>query len=438
MTCVTPSGTPKAFKYSCAATLCGAVLFLSACGGGSSGNASSVPTPAPTFSVSGSIAGLGDSSGLTLVNGSETLTVAANATSFSFANMVAQNGTYNVRIGNQPSDATCMIGNASGTVQQANVQSITVSCRPYLYTVSTLAGYGGPEFPGGYLDATGALARFHEPRDVALDGAGNLYVADVYNYTIRKIAPSGAVTSLAGGGVAGNVDATGANARFMNLLSVAADSAGNVYVVDGDAIRKVSPLGTVTTLLAVNSPQGIAVDSAGALYITSNNSVLKVTSNGVVAKLAGNDSAGFADGTSGAALFNHPLGVTVDSSGNVYVADSINQAIRKISPQGQVTTLASGSLVMPQGLTVDGVGNVYVTGDPPQLDQALRPFGGGSVRKLSRNGVVTLVAGGNPNGHTDGAGPNAQFYWPIGIAVDGAGNLYIADSLNSAIRKIVP
>nr|WP_315492023.1 SBBP repeat-containing protein [uncultured Rhodoferax sp.] len=218
------------------------------------------------------------------------------------------------------------------------------------------------------------------------------------------------------------------------------DNIGNVYVVDGGAIRKVSPVGAVTTLLAINSPRGIAVDSTGTLYISSGNSVLKVTNNGVVTTLAGNDSAGFADGLGGAALFNIPLGVAVDYSGNVYVVDAANQAIRKISPQGQVTTLARGNLVNPQDLTVDGSGNVYVTGDRPTLTGGARatPIGGGSVHKVSRDGVVTLVAGDRWAGYVNGVGTTEHFYWPIGIAVDGAGNLYVGDFFSNAIRKITP
>ena len=214
------------------------------------------------------------------------------------------------------------------------------------YTFSTLAGNAGY----GSADGTGSAARFWEPAGVAVDCAGNVYVADTDNYTIRKITPTGVVTTLAGlAGVSGSADGTNSAARFGFPSGVAVDSAGNVYVAD-----------------------------------TYNSTIRKITSAGAVTTLAGlAGSGGSADGTNSAAQFDDPTGVAVDSAGNVYVADSFNHTIRKITQAGGVTTLA--------GLA-------------------------GSA------------------GIADGTNSAARFYSPKGVAVDSAGNVYVADSDNNTIR----
>ncbi len=307
-----------------------------------------------------------------------------------------------------------------------------------------------------------ALALLEYPAGVAEDASGNLYVADASSDTIRKIASDGTITTLAGSaGVAGSTDGGGSAARFSQPGGVAIDGGGNVYVADtGNAtIRKIAPDGTVTTLAGsastrgsqdgtgsgatFNQPGGIALDSAGNLYVADamNDTVRKITPAGVVTTLAGTaGTRGDADGTGAAALFNFPDGVAVDSTGNVYVADTFNDTIRRITPAGAVTTLAgsagiSGSndgtgsnalFSQPYGVAVDSAGNVFVADTANAV-----------IRMVTPAGAVTTVAGiAGVAGMGNGAGASALFNEPRGLTVDGAGNLFIADTGNGALRKV--
>jgi streptogramin lyase len=158
---------------------------------------------------------------------------------------------------------------------------------------------------------------------------------------------------------------------------------------------------------------------------SGNDRIRKISPAGVVTTLAGSGTDGYADGIGTAARFNHPTGVAVDTAGNVYVTDAINNRIRKISPAGVVTTLV-GTAAHPFGVAVDNVGNVYVAEE----------YGNGSIQKISFAGVVTTLAGSGTQGFADGTGTAAQFNHPRGIAVDSVGNVYVADSGNNRIRKI--
>jgi sugar lactone lactonase YvrE len=248
---------------------------------------------------------------------------------------------------------------------------------------------------------------------VAVDTAANVYVADTFNHTIRKITSTGMVTTLAGtAGQGGSADGTGSAARLNNPCGVAVDSATNVYVAD-----------------------------------VGNHTIRKVTAAGAVTTLAGQAGvSGSADGTGSAARFFQPSGVAVDPVGNVYVADSENYTIRKITPAGVVTTLAgragppacrdgTGSaarLGFPRGVAVDSTGNVYVASE-----------GGYSmIRTITSAGVVTTLAGRAAQvgidsgiGSADGTGSAARFNGPYGVAVDSAGNIYVADCGNRRITK---
>ncbi|MES2947374.1 MAG: hypothetical protein V4858_02425 [Pseudomonadota bacterium] len=426
----------KLFSFSCAAVLVGSALLLSACGGG--GSTTQSAAPAPSFSVGGTVTGLGNAGGLTLVNGTEILAVAANATAFAFANKLPENSTYNVSVGGQPTGLTCKLSNASGSVAQADVRAVAVNCDPKIpFTVSTLAG--------------GASATINNPYGVATDAAGNIYAAEAFTCAILKITPLGVVTSLAGGGSCASVDGTGAAARFNYPTNLTVDKAGNLFVTESQNIRKVTPAGVVTTPYGSGTPGlvdaagapvqafnpwGIAVDDAGTLYVSAQNSILKITPGGVVTTLAGNGSAGYVDGAGSAARFSSPKSVALDAAGNVYVADDYNGTIRKITPQGQVTSLLNGKLSGPIGVAVDLAGNVYATGDRTFISKVTGPvFFGGVVYIITSAGVVTKV-GGRGNGPVDGPPSTASFNTTQGITVDGLGNIYVAE--NGAIRKITP
>ena len=315
--------------------------------------------------------------------------------------------------------------------------------------------------PGGIgnADGTGSMARFYSPAGVVVDGTGNIYVADANNNTIRKVTVAGGVTTLAGlAGVSGNTDGSGTAARFNQPYGLAVDTAGNLYVSDSNnsRIRKVTPAGVVTTLAGGSYgsadgtgtaaqfayPRGLAVDSAGNVFVAdqANNAVRKVTSAGVVTTLAGlAGSPGSADGTSSAARFNQPYGVAVDGAGMLFVADSSNHTLRKVTTDGVVTTFAgtagvsgsadgTGSAARfhgPGALIVDTVGNVYVADG-----------GNNTIRRMTAAGLVTTLAGSGAQGYLDGTGSAAQFFNPSGIALDGAGNLFVSDRGNHTLRKV--
>ena len=348
--------------------------------------------------------------------------------------------------------------NASGTATM--LLALTV-IPPYVWT-----NFAGTPGVHGTADGSGINARFYDPSGAAVDSGSNVYVADTYNNTIRMITPSGSVSTFAGlAGTSGTANGTGSNARFHYPYGIAVDSGSNVYVADANnyTIRMITPSGSVSTLAGLagssgtangigtsarfNNPQGVAVDSGSNVYVADSYSstIRKITPSGLVSTLAGTGGAtGNADGTGAAARFNYPQGscIAVDSGSNVYVADTSNSTIRKVTPAGVVTTIAgiAGSTGMvdgpgniaqfryPEGIAVDSGTNLYVA------DQY-----NGTIRKMTLSGtiwMVTTIGGtGGLMGTADGVGTGALFNYPAGVGVDSSGNLFVADRINHRISR---
>jgi hypothetical protein len=324
-----------------------------------------------------------------------------------------------------------------------------ITALPQEYSFSTLAGLAGTT---GANDGTGSNARFNGPSDIAVDSAGNLFVADTLNNTIRKITSAGVVTTLAGNpGQTGSTDGTGSAARFHWPSGVAVDGAGNVFVADtvNQTIRKITSDGVVATVAGragqagsadgwssmarFGWPYDVTVDSAGNLFVADgqNNTIRKITSGGMVTTLAGSPGqSGSADGTGSAARFFTPCSIVVDRVGNLFVADYDNHAIRKVTRAGVVTTLVASAATFPQpeGVAVDSAGRVYASDRFTCV-----------ISQVMNGGIVRALAGlWRISGSADGTGTAARFGGPYGLAVDSAGILYVADGENHTIRKGVP
>jgi sugar lactone lactonase YvrE len=303
------------------------------------------------------------------------------------------NGTGTAAIFNYPQG---IASDAAGNLYVADQGNNEIRKITTAGVVTTLSG----TLTSGATNATaiGVAALFNGPTGVASDAAGaNVYVADYGNNAIRKIVvATGAVTTLAGG-KAGATNGTGTAAAFNGPAGVAVDGAGNVYVAD---------------------------------YL--NNQIRVVTAAGVVTTLAGSTTAGAANGTGTAASFNGPRGVAVDAAGNVYVADSGNNLIREITPAGVVTTLAgtgaagnasgaagASTFYYPSGITVNAAGAVYVA---DAVNNLVRKISGGTVTSIAGSGYLTLTS---------------VFNGPSGVALDAAGNIYVANDLGQNIKKII-
>ena len=327
-------------------------------------------------------------------------------------------------------------------------------------TVSTLAGDGHR----GYRDGPGTQARFNTLSGVAVDNQGDIYVVEVLGNRVRRITPDGMVSTLAGTGVRGYADGPGSTALFNGPESLDVDDRGNVYVADASnhCIRLIRTDGMVSTLAGVGEeagyrdgpaaqalfhyPTGVAVDEAGTVFVADagNNRIRLISPDGMVTTLAGSGERGFQDGPADQTQFDGPYRVTVDRDGNIYVVDAIvaekrgNHAIRRIAPDGTVTTIvgtgqpgladgaaAEAGLYWPKGVALDEAGNSYVTDSS-----------NGRIRVIVPEGMVYTLAGNSTTGHADGAGPEAAFFWPSGIAVAGAGRLYVTDAFGHRIRII--
>ncbi|EZH74240.1 hypothetical protein ATO12_15350 [Aquimarina atlantica] len=299
-----------------------------------------------------------------------------------------------------------------------------------------------------------ALSKLHT--GIVVDASGNIYVADTRKDRILKYFSSGATTVLAGSGVAGFADGPGITAQFDNPNGLAIDTAGNLYVADTDnhRIRKITPAGVVSTIAGsgvrgfvngtgtvaqFDSPYGIDVHPNGDLYVadTGNHSIRYITTAGVVYTHAGTGSSGLVNGNTTTAQFNEPTDVVIGLSTNLYIADASNHVIRQITDTGSVLTLAgstqgytdgAGTIAqfsLPYGITRDASGNIYV-GDKDNH----------RIRKITPTGVVSTYAGSGTMGFANGNADAAQFNEPVNLCIDGSGTIYVTDYQNDYIRKI--
>ncbi|MFH8409244.1 NHL repeat-containing protein [Streptomyces sp. NPDC018019] len=331
--------------------------------------------------------------------------------------------------------------------------------------IATVAGNGAAGFisDGG----PGALTRLYHPTSVAVGKDGTLYIADRYNHRIRKVTPNGIITTVAGDGIAGYISDGGpaVATRLHYPADVAVDDAGNLYIADTNnhRVRKVTPGGIITTVAGngeagyvsdggpaiatkLHYPHALTVDRGGNLYIADhhNHRVRKVTPNGNITTVAGNGTAGYVSdgGPAISTRLYHPMGLAVDAEGNLYIADRYNHRIRKVTPNGIITTVAGNGtagyvsdggpaigtrLHYPWGVTLDEAGNLYI-GDGHNH----------RVRKVTSDGIITTVAGNGTAGYVDDGGPAAgtRLYYPSGLALDRAGNLYVADLHNHRVRGV--
>jgi len=334
-------------------------------------------------------------------------------------------------------------------------------------TITTYAGDGVAAFSGDGGPAASAALNF--PKGMAIDAAGNLYIADSQNFRVRRVS-NGIISTVAGNGIDAYSGDGGlaTNAAFSDIQAVAVDAQGNLYIADSDnrRIRKVTPAGIVTTIAGIGiegysgdggpataamigRAEALALDAAGNLYIADSTQqrIRKISTTGIITTVAGNGLASFS-GDSGLAVnasFNFPIGVAVDGAGNIYVADGNNNRIRKITPGGIISTFAGtgaatlasaagdggqaifGSLNIPSDVAVDPSGNVYI-GDA----------GHNEVRMVNTAGIITTVAGTGENGYSGDGGiaTQALLNYPWGVKTDASGNVYVADRVNTRVRML--
>jgi uncharacterized protein (TIGR03437 family) len=353
---------------------------------------------------------------------------------------------------------------SSGNVYIADLVNLRIRKLTSSGTISTAAGNGNFSYSGDGGQATSA--QLNTPQAVATDSNGNLYIADTANHVVRKVTAAGVISTIAGNGTAGSGGDGGAatSAQLHSPQGIAVDASGNnVYVSDTQnaRVRRITN-GTINTVAGngtpgfggdggtatsaqLNIPAGLALDAAGDLYIAdfSNNRIRKVT-NGTIATVAGNVGQGYSgDGLAAtAAELTTPMGVATDSSGNLYIADTGNNAVRMVNAGGFISTVAGNGLAgysgdggpalsamvgSPNGVAVDASGSIYIS------DGSL------FVRKVYPSGFITTIGGSGQRGYTGDGGVAvfAAMNGPAGIALAQNGNVFVADSANSAVRELI-
>jgi uncharacterized protein (TIGR03437 family) len=369
--------------------------------------------------------------------------------------------------------------------------SLILACCPALpaqsagsYLINAIAGNGTDGFGGDTGPAVAAQLR--NASGVAVDASGNVFIADAGNNRIRKVTPQGIITTVAGNcmlcpswcslgssgggscpyGFSGD-GGLAVSAQLGGPSGVAVDASGNLFIADSgnNRVRKVTPQGTITTVAgsgtqgfsadggpAVSAqllnPYGVAVNASGNLFIADggNYRIRKVTPLGIITTVAGNGTQGFSGdgGSATSAQLGYPVGVAVDASGNLFVADSLNSRIREVTPQGTITTVAgngmqgfsgdggtaiSAQLNYPSGVAVDASGNLFIA-----------DTNNNRIRMVTPAGIITTAAGNGARGFSGDGGQAgaAQLGWPAGVTVDASGKIYIGDSFNNRIRQLSP
>ena len=316
--------------------------------------------------------------------------------------------------------------------------------------VSTLTGDGTDAFVDGPLPS----ARFQTPVGIAISSGGILYVADYNGRRIRKIS-GGQVSRLAGDGNFGTKDGAGDTAEFVDPYRIEVDPDGNVYVTDmADArVRRITPDGMVSTYAGTGIPGfkngdvsiaqfsegigGIAIGARGDVYIddTNNGRIRRISSAGQVSTFAGREQKGYVDGDTSVAEFLDPNAILFDKQGNMYVADNGNYLIRKITPTGMVSRFSGAGT---HGMADGDAGTAqfhFIYDMVMDKDGNILLTDGDRIRKVNPSGQVSTIAG-STTGYADGDGSTAKFNYPAGLAIDAEGNLYVADAMNNRIRKI--
>ncbi|OGG55416.1 MAG: hypothetical protein A3F84_05950, partial [Candidatus Handelsmanbacteria bacterium RIFCSPLOWO2_12_FULL_64_10] len=358
--------------------------------------------------------------------------------------------------------------NAAGSPSRVALSGIgKAAASEAAYTISTLAGTGGAESSGDGGPATSA--QMNTPNDVAVDASGNVYIAEPASNRVRKIAPDGTITTFAGGGTGQPGAGSGGPATQAVLIgpsNVAVDGSGNVLIADpgGQRVARVGADGVLRTIAGgtsvlggfagdggpatqarLNMPRGVAADAKGNVYFIDqlNNRIRKVSAEGTITTFAGTGTAGFSgDGSPAAQAQIRPGAgdLAVDASGNVYLADQLNNRIRKVDVSGTITTFAGGGTNTAEGIPATQARIDFVSGVAVGPDGGLFITDTARIRRVGPDGFITTIAGTGATGFSGDGGPaaQAQIFRPGGLDVDAKGNVTIADTRNNRIRKLTP
>ena len=434
-----------------------------------------VVSNASTVTIGGTVTGLLNGQSITVLNNGTNPSSIKHDGTFNLSSTYPQGYHYSIDIQRPTYGQICTIDNAVGNAN-TNITNVLISCTPLasISNVSTVAGTGSQTYYP--LDGEGSSVTFQSLNIITADSQGNYYFTD--RNIIRKITSAGLVSTISNRANPGSLDGPVASATFNCPSGLAVDGLGNIYVSDAciHKIRKISPSGFVTTVAGTgyignddgvgsqasfNSPQGIAVDSRGNIYVadSGNQKIRKITSTGIVSTLAGNSSAGALDGVGATAKFCNPMRVALDNTGTVYVAEGCGSLfttpnVRKITADGVVSTLfqtdgagalSSGQFRRNQAISVDQSGNIFLI----QTDMS----GSSVVLKVSPDGASVPFAGSGQQGDVDGAGAAASFLNALDIAVDVHGIIFLTEGVGTCnivqatssfactgnrIRKITP